>query len=72
MLVLLEVSDASKRPPMWTPAARAQLARDRIPYATSLTDAEWAVVAPFMPPACQDRAVLDRARVGHAPLGQLR
>ena len=34
---------------MWTPAARAQLARDHIPYATSLTDREWAVVAPFMP-----------------------
>lgn len=34
---------------MWTPAARAQLARDDIPYATSLTDQEWAVVAPFMP-----------------------
>lgn len=34
---------------MWTPTARAQLARDHIPYATSLPDAEWAVVAPFMP-----------------------
>ncbi len=31
------------------PAARAQLARDHILYATSLTDAEWAVVSPFMP-----------------------
>ncbi|MCG7364461.1 IS5/IS1182 family transposase, partial [Roseomonas sp. ACRSG] len=27
---------------MWTPAARAQLARGAIPYATCLTDAEWA------------------------------
>jgi transposase len=34
---------------MWTPAARVQLARDAIPYATCLTDAEWALVAPFMP-----------------------
>jgi transposase len=34
---------------MWTPAARAQLARDALPYATCLTDAEWALVAPFMP-----------------------
>ena len=34
---------------MWTPAARAQLARDDLPYATCLTDAEWAVVALFMP-----------------------
>lgn len=35
---------------MWTPAARAQLARDARPYATCLADAEWALVAPFMPP----------------------
>lgn len=34
---------------MWTPAARAQLAREAIPYATCLTDAEWSLVAPFMP-----------------------
>ena len=34
---------------MWTPAARAQLARSPDAYATSLTDAEWSVVAPFLP-----------------------
>jgi len=34
---------------MWTPAARAQLARDAHPYATGLTDAEWALLAPFLP-----------------------
>ena len=34
---------------MWTPAARAQLARDACPYATCLTDAEWALVAPVLP-----------------------
>ena len=34
---------------MWTPAARAQLARDPRPYATSLTDAEWALVSPSLP-----------------------
>ena len=34
---------------MWTPAARAQLARGSQPYATCLTDAEWAVVEPFLP-----------------------
>ena len=34
---------------MWTPAARAQLARDPGAYATSLTDAEWALVAPMLP-----------------------
>jgi len=34
---------------MWTPAARAQLVRDPACYATSLTDAEWALVAPILP-----------------------
>jgi transposase len=34
---------------MWTPAARAQLARDTRSYATNLTDAEWALVTPFLP-----------------------
>ena len=35
---------------MWTPAARAQLARPAEPYATSLTDVEWALARPFLPP----------------------
>ncbi len=34
---------------MWTPAARAQLARETRPYATGLTNAEWALVAPLLP-----------------------
>ena len=34
---------------MWTPAARAELARENLPYATSLSDAEWAIVAPLLP-----------------------
>jgi transposase len=36
---------------MWTPAARPsdQLARDPAFYATSLTEAEWVLVAPFLP-----------------------
>ena len=34
---------------MWTSAARAQLARDPPAYATDLTDAEWALVAPVLP-----------------------
>ena len=38
---------------MWTPAARAQFARSSDAYATSLTDAEWSVVAPFMPVAAR-------------------
>lgn len=41
---------------MWTPAARAQLARTTTPYATCLTDAEWDMVVPFMPaPAATGR-----------------
>ena len=36
---------------MWTPAARAQLARPTEPYATCLTDPEWALAEPFLPPA---------------------
>ncbi|MBL6459194.1 IS5/IS1182 family transposase, partial [Belnapia sp. T6] len=28
---------------MWTPAARAELARRSQPYATCLTDAEWQI-----------------------------
>ena len=47
-MCVLRVFDALKRPLMWIPAADAQFARDDIPYATSLTDAEWAVAAPFM------------------------
>ena len=34
---------------MWTPAARAKFAREHLPYATSLSDAEWALVAPLLP-----------------------
>ena len=34
---------------MWTPTACAELARDSLPYATSLSDAESAVLAPLLP-----------------------
>jgi len=41
---------------MWTPAARAELARESLPYASCLTDTEWAVVAPLLPsPAATGR-----------------
>ena len=41
---------------MWTPTARAQLARGSVPHATSLTEAEWALIAPVLPvPACTGR-----------------
>lgn len=35
---------------MRTSAARAQLAREAIPHATCLTDAEWKLAEPFLPP----------------------
>jgi transposase len=34
----------------WTDTARRQYARRSIRYASDLTDSEWALVAPFMPP----------------------
>jgi putative transposase len=34
---------------MWTPAARARLARPAQPYSTCLTDAEWQVAQVFLP-----------------------
>ncbi|MER2196077.1 IS5 family transposase [Methylobacterium brachiatum] len=41
---------------MWTPATRAELARESLPYATCLSDAEWTVLAPLLPaPSSTDR-----------------
>ncbi len=34
---------------MWTPAARAELVRETLPYATCLRDAEWTVLALLLP-----------------------
>jgi transposase len=34
---------------MWTPSTRRQHSRDGLRYATDLTDAEWALIEPFMP-----------------------
>ena len=34
---------------MWTAAARAELAREILPYAPCLSDAEWTVVGPLLP-----------------------
>src|SRR4051794_19846853 len=36
---------------MWTPTARRQHSRDHLRYGTDLTDAEWAVIEPLLPPA---------------------
>ncbi len=36
---------------VWTEATRRQYRRDGLRYASNLTDAEWALVKPFMPAA---------------------
>ena len=35
---------------MWTPATRAQHTRDSLRHGSDLTDGEWAVLSPFLPP----------------------
>jgi len=35
---------------MWTPTTRRQHSRDHLRYGSDLTDAEWEIIAPFMPP----------------------
>ena len=37
---------------MWTPNAREQHSRKSLRYQSDLTDAEWAVIAPYSPPVC--------------------
>ena len=37
---------------MWTPTTREQHNRKALRYQTDLTDAEWAVIEPHLPPAC--------------------
>jgi putative transposase len=34
---------------MWTPTTRRQHSRDQLRYGSDLTDAEWEIIAPFMP-----------------------
>ncbi len=36
---------------MWTEITRAKYARAGLRYATDMTDAEWALIEPFLPPA---------------------
>src|ERR671913_2164531 len=36
---------------VWTKATRRQYRRDGLRYASNLTDAEWALIEPFMPAA---------------------
>lgn len=35
---------------MWTPTTRRQHNRDHLRYGSDLTDAEWEIIAPFLPP----------------------
>ena len=35
---------------MWTPTTRRQHSREHLRYGSDLTDAEWAIIAPFLPP----------------------
>jgi len=37
---------------MWTPTTRAQHSRAGLRYGSDLTDAEWTILAPFLPLAC--------------------
>ena len=36
---------------MWTPESRCQYNRDHLRYPSDVTDAEWALIGPFIPPA---------------------
>src|SRR5215218_3177196 len=38
---------------MWTPTTRRQHSRDGLRYETDLTDAEWALIEPWMPEPCK-------------------
>jgi transposase len=37
---------------MWTPTTRAQHSRAGLRYGSDLTDAEWLILAPFLPRPC--------------------
>ena len=40
---------------MWTPTTRRQHSRDHLRYGSDLSDAEWEIIAPFMPPPARPR-----------------
>ena len=37
---------------MWTPTTRAQRSRAGLRYGSDVTDAEWLILAPFLPVPC--------------------
>ena len=47
---------------MWTPATRQQHRREHLRYETDLTDREWNLIAPMMPPAAQMAPARDHKR----------
>jgi putative transposase len=64
---------------MWTPTSRRQHSRDHLRYGSDLSDAEWEIIAAFMPPPARTGrprewpmretinhhlVMLDRERVG--------
>ncbi len=40
---------------MWTPKTRAEHDRDDLRYPSDLTDAEWQILAPLLPPPADTR-----------------
>jgi transposase len=38
---------------MWTPETRARHDRDQLRYSSDLTEQEWQVIAPFLPPSAK-------------------
>src|SRR5215213_5833927 len=40
-----------RRPVMWTPENRPKYDRSKLRYPSDLTDEEWAIIAPLIPPA---------------------
>ena len=56
-------------PPMWTSENRARYDRSKLRYPSDLTDEEWALVEPLIPPrqARRRQAHGDHARGGERP-----
>ena len=48
---------------MWTPTTREQHSRETLRYQTDLTDAQWAVIEPHLPPVHR----MERPRVWSYP-----
>ena len=50
---------------MWTPTSRAQHSRAALRYGSDLTDAEWAILEPLLPPPRPEDAS------GNGPMRQI-